>query len=214
MAEVKTAAQAAARWWAEAIGAPTFDTFGPTRREYLASKTGMPMVFAESLMGALAAKNPVSAEQGELFTVALEALIGSDQRDYGLALATDYHPDPMLADAAKAAGISPSRFPWKTCMWVRSDHVTVSAGYRAPTVLVWHAPDWVHPTCGSRAWDKEAQNTRDELCTLLRYHEGDHGAFAPDPARCRTCGGGYSEHYSEEAYADSNRHSFRHPEEN
>jgi hypothetical protein len=208
-----TAARAAALWWAQAVGAPVFDGLGSTRDAERAADprhTGA-YEMAELLAGLNAAQTPMTDDMGQRFADLLTEVIARqlDGRSYGVSLGVDYGPDLELGDAARAAGISLSRFPWKTNMWVKADHVTVSAGYGAPTRIVWSAPDWERPLCGQRPYDVETHKSRDELCGLPLYHEGDHGEFTPDPARCTECGGGYSQHYTDEAHADPNRHPFR-----
>jgi len=186
------------------VGSPVFDGLGPTRSD----PANRAYEVGEMLGGLLASRHPVSDDQGTKFAEALEALIDDLLRGttYGVSLGVDYAPDRDLADAAQATGISLSRFPWKTNMWVKADHVTVSAGYAAPVQIVWHAPDWQRPTCDQRLYVNG--ESRDELCSLPIYHEGDHGEYRPDPARCATCGQGYSIHYSQSAYASPNRHPF------
>jgi len=51
----------------------------------------------------------------------------------------DYNPDPVLREAAAAAGIPESAFSWKSHVgFYRSGFVTASFGYRAPTI--YHYP--------------------------------------------------------------------------
>lgn len=59
---------------------------------------------------------------------------------YG-TVGVDYHPDRVLSDAAQKAGVKLSMvtLPWKTCMWIKPDRVTVRCGYGAATQVLWEA---------------------------------------------------------------------------
>ena len=185
-----TAARAAAEWWADAIGAPTFritdENSGPDERADAA--------FGSTMASILAARHPVSDETGRRFIDALEAIVAEGSHYSGAGLHTDYGPDGALAAAADAAGVDYSRFPYKTNMWIKGDHVYVSAGYGARSTLIWHAPDWQRPVCETQHY--EGDDPRDEVCSLQRYHAGPCGVWRPDTKRCTGCGGTYSAHYS------------------
>ncbi len=53
------------------------------------------------------------------------------------SLRVDYGPDGTLADAANKAGLK-MEWPWKTGMWLDTDHLSVEAGYSAESV--YHYP--------------------------------------------------------------------------
>lgn len=48
-----------------------------------------------------------------------------------IILDVDYGACKKLSEAGEYAGIPDSNFPWKTCMWIDKNHVSVSYGYRA-----------------------------------------------------------------------------------
>lgn len=185
------AAIAAAEWWAQQIGAPVFKVVQD-------GATGQDREFGETasfLAGLLASQHPVHEGQGERFVAALAATItDSLVRTSWVSLGVDYGPDMELAAAAKVAGIHTGRFPFKTHMGITRDYVTAALGYGAPSRLVWQSPDWVRPACGSHDWDDKT-GVKQEICTLPRFHDGDHGDWQPDPERCETCGGTYVDHY-------------------
>lgn len=202
IAEAKTAARAAALWWAEQIGAPVFKMMRgdePRREREMGDVAGM--------LGFLAASNhPVSEEAGAKFADALEKHI-SDQLERGhwVSLGVDYGPDYELGEIARAAGISTSRFPWKTDVHVTREYVTASLGYGAPSRLIWSAPDWDRPACGTQRYERDGR-CFDEICPKPRFHDDDHGDWIPDPRRCRECGGTYTAHFGGSAYLG---HSWR-----
>ena len=176
------AAIAAAQWWAEAIKAPRFDN-------------GDPNGMAGMLATLVAARSPEPTEQTSTdFTTALATLIdGRLSRYPSLTVGVDYGPDAILYDAAVAAGISGSRFPWKTVMWIELDHVTVSAGYGAAARLVWASDEWREnrPQCLIQKWD-DKQVGRDYhgepwQCSLPKYHDGKCQFDLP-LALCSKCG--------------------------
>jgi len=203
MIDAPTAARAAALWWAEAIGAPTFRT---VTDDYPADEQEV-AAFGASLAGAAAARHPVSAEAAARFVDALAQIINERSHHYMGGLHTDYGPDSALAGAADEAGVHYTRFPYKTNMWIKDDHVCVSAGYGAQVVLVWQAPGWVRPPCGSQRY--EGDDPRDEVCGLPKYHEERCADWRPDPKRCAACGGTYSEHYTGEYWQDPDRCHWR-----
>jgi hypothetical protein len=151
-------------------------------------------------MRIIAGSNPIADGAPEKFVAALTEAIEA-RFDRGLeyvTLSVDYGPDMELAEAADAAGIHYSRFPFKTCMWLRPDLVTAALGYGAPTRIVWSAPDWVRPPCGSHQYDDE-WNALDPICSKPLYHDGEHGEWIPDPLRCTNCGDNFVAHFGREA---------------
>ena len=122
-------AQAAAEWWANALKNPSFDN-GES------SAGGQPLAGLLALMG-----SPSHSDEClEAFTASLaeriEAELASGRyNSFGFRIGVDYHPDPMLAEAAAEAGLESnglSTFPWKTCMLIENGIVEVSAGYGSP----------------------------------------------------------------------------------
>lgn len=191
--EQKTAGVAAAEWWAEQIGAPLFKVV--PEGNHADREFGDTTAF---LAGILAAKHPVKAGQGEAFVAALAPVVDEQltPHDFGTYLGVDYGPDMTLGNAAAAAKIHPGRFPYKTSMWVKRDHITASLGYHGATRLIWSAPDWQRPTCDQYGHDREGYPLpTNEICSKPRYHEDGHGDYVPSPARCKTCDGTYPDHY-------------------
>lgn len=192
MSAATTAARAAAEWWAEQIGSPVQRLVRPAELD-------AGSMFAEAGLAALAARHPVPAGAGAVFADELEKRFAEKlDRIDSVNVGVDYGPDWVLAEAAEAAGIDRSRFPVKTHMWFTKDYVTAALGYGRPVRLIWTHPDWVRPACGMQRYDEEPDGRyepHDEICSLLRYHDGDHGDYIPDPNRCKECGGTYADHY-------------------
>lgn len=190
----QTAGRAAAEWWAEQLGAPLFKAVrGDEPRD-----EREPSELAGMMASIVASRNPVQDGQGEAFVAALSLVI--DERlatnGWGLSLGVDYGPALELAEAARAAGIHTGRFPWKTNMWIKRDHVTAALGYGARARLIWSAPDWERPPCGQHHYDDEAYVLEaNEVCAKPIYHEDDCGDWQPDPARCVECDGTYVDHF-------------------
>ncbi len=194
MNDLHPAAVAAANWWAEQIGAPTFRNVADSSSaedRALGDMAGM-------MQTLIAERHPVSETQGRLFAAVLARDITDRlaRTEYGVSLGVDYGPDATLATPAEAAGVSLSRFPWKTNMWVKETHVTVSAGYRGANVLLWSAPDWERPTCHSVDYDEVKRTFVDRLCGKPMYHAGGHGDWGPDDRRCDHCGLSMAGHYN------------------
>ena len=83
----------------------------------------------------LAANNISSRESIQNFEDLLSDKIRSEVESNGfLYLSCDYHPDYILAETAKKAGVSDSGFPWKTNMRISANEVSVSKGIGAPWV--------------------------------------------------------------------------------
>lgn len=185
---VSDVATAAAQWWAVQVGAPVHKatTLGPDDpdREY--------GEFVFAAMGLLASDHPVDSAASAKFVEALAAAI--DRSGLPLTLSVDYGPCSTLADAAAAAGVDNTRFPIKTRMWIRADHITAALGYASPSKLIWAEPGWQHPACDSQRYTADFE-PRDEICSKLRYHDGDHGDWIADPNRCSRCGGTYVGHF-------------------
>jgi hypothetical protein len=199
--EPKTAARAAAEWWAKQVGAPVHRIVRDEERDLRTD-------FFEVGMLVAASKHPVSDDTATAFADALEKLYDDLLvRCRGrVSLGVDYGPDQELAEVAKAHGIHAARFPMKTNMWAYPDHVTASLGYHGPTRLVWAHPDWERGPCRSVEYDERSEKFGDAWCTLPIYHEGGHGDWAPDPRRCAGCGLSEGGHYNRRVPGDW--HSF------
>ncbi len=187
-----TAELAAAEWWAERLGAPVFRSVD--------DRSGSDRIIGEisgMFMQVKASGSPMPAGSGEKFVAALAPKISEMLGQLSwVSLGVDYGPDLALAEAAEAAGISLSRFPWKTHMSVTRNYVTASLGYRAPDRLIWTSPGWERPACGTQRYDEaDGWQPRDEVCSLVRFHDGDHGQWVADVKRCVDCGGTYTDHF-------------------
>jgi hypothetical protein len=183
-------ARAAAEWWAEQIGHPIHKVVddNATGDERFTGD------FAFMAMQIVSGRHPVGDDAAHKF---VEELSGRQRGGFN-NLGVDYGPDRQLAESADAAGIHYSRFPFKTHMWIRPDHVTAALGYHGVTRIVWSAPDWVRPACGTHQYDDE-WNALGPVCSKPIYHEDEHGDWIPDPQRCKECGGSYVDHYGREA---------------
>ncbi len=225
-AAFQPAAHAAAAWWAQQIQDPVFRVTGdrPGERDLGA-------FFAETGMARQAQANPVGDGAAATFAALLETgVIESLVKDAGrrrkmaelqrrpayppsVTLGVDYSPDPELAGPAEAAGISRSRFPVKTVMWVHSDYVTASLGYGSPIRLVWSAEGWQRPLCdqmkpddGDRAWNAHRDLM---MCGLPRYHDNPCGDWIGDTSECATCGRPQTAHYTKAAWESGDRCLFK-----
>ncbi|GIM86023.1 hypothetical protein [Salinispora arenicola] len=85
-------------------------------------------------------------EQADRFAIALAMLIndrlsGEMWPDLALTIQVDYGLHPVLADAARRAGLLVGMYdlPMRTAMRINAGRVTVSEGYRAPEEVVWTA---------------------------------------------------------------------------
>lgn len=83
---------------------------------------------------------------------------------FDTSLSVDYDPDEALHLAAIAAGITGSKtvFPWKTDVYLRSDSVMVSAGYRAQ--YAYHYP------LSDGRWFITDLNGGDDMRALIDVH--------------------------------------------
>lgn len=120
--------EAACAWWAKAIECPKFDNGDKSEAG------GMTTVLATML----AARHEAAPENVERFKAALATRLAPNEKGWQpFCLSVDYGPCRELADAADAAGISYSRFPYKTVMWAGDDgSLTVRHGYGAPIQTV------------------------------------------------------------------------------
>lgn len=198
--QTKSAARAAAEWWAEQVGAPVQRLVSAEQRDFSSD-------FAELSLMAIAAQHPIPQGAPPVFVAEMEKRIAEMQtRTDWVSFGVDYGPDRMLAEAAKAAGISTTRFPIKTHMTITPQYVTASLGYRGPHRLIWQHPDWKRPACQSLQYDERSGKFGGDWCTLPRFHDGEHGDWKPDPRRCTGCGLNPGGHYNRNR--DGDRHSF------
>ncbi len=124
-------AEAAAKWWADALRNPKFDTLGETRGDQRSDPGGR-VAMAEVMATVMAAQQEPNDEAFERFAVALaKALTGISANGYTGHVGVDYGPCAVLADAANTAGLK-ALFPWKTGMNFNDGGVQVSYGYGAP----------------------------------------------------------------------------------
>lgn len=178
MTEITTSAEAAAAWWAEKLAGPVHQDNGGGD---LAS------TFAGALASGLAERNPVTSEQLETFQAALVQRIRARQSEHPsgyCGLGVDYGPDLDLGAAADEAGISTSRFPWKTNCWVYPDRFVVSNGYGGRETLAWAEQGYEPPPCGARNYTLDF-DPLPEVCGLPLYHQSDHSDWQPSPVPAR-----------------------------
>lgn len=122
-----------ADWW--------FDIFiGPQDKDS-GARGDMPSLMAEGLATTIANRHRVNENQRQPFRDALrksmEAWLDRYTATKWIGLCCDYGPGEPLASAMREAGIHESRAPWKTNMYIRSNGVTVSAGYGSPPEFLW-----------------------------------------------------------------------------
>lgn len=111
-------AGAAARWWADKLSSGT----AMLRRRF-------------------------TPAQADRFAAALAELIDQrlgreiPQQGCAVTIDCDYRLHPLLADAARLAGLLVSMYdlPMRAYMWINPGRVTVSEGYGAPEEVVWTA---------------------------------------------------------------------------
>jgi hypothetical protein len=205
--ETMTAARAAAQWWAKQIGVPVHKVVGDDPAD--PDRAVGDFIFVA--MQIVAARHPVSESQGERFAAALEERIDGMLAGGGtwISIGVDYGPDRQLAEAADAAGVDCSRFPFKTHMAITPNYVTASLGYGAQARLIWQSPTWERPECRSIRHDPTTDRFLIELCGRPRFHDGDHGDYIPDPERCEACSLSQAEHWNDHSI----KHTFKRPGE-
>lgn len=195
-------ALAVANWWADrAIGGAIGDTGDRSLNGHVT------MAFAV-MAGAQGVAAP--ADRRERFVAELARRVEkqleerADRPHFAVTIGVDYGPDPILADAAEAAGVPTGAFPWKTVTWTHYTHVVASLGYGAPSALVWQAEDWERPACGAGKYGDEYER-EPWKCSALRYHDGEHVFDAPDPL-CASCERPASDSHHDMTDAWSARH--------
>ena len=145
-------AEAAAAWWASRLGNATQDL---GQRDPAARRMSADAFALGALLG-----RTYTAEQVDVFRRELAVTIeehlrqweappfedawNPDEPQRGSALRSfgcDYHPEPVLANAADRAGIKIGSLdlPMKTVMWVNPGIVRVSEGHSGDVVTVWES---------------------------------------------------------------------------
>ena len=131
--------ETAVNWWADVIGGPPRHE-NLSRRERISALNnspgsgGLATAVGASMARMIAARHRPTPESIERFKGALTEALGKMNRRSGFWLCVDYGPCQLLADAAEAAGIDESVFPWKTDMWFHDGGVRVRCGYAAEVV--------------------------------------------------------------------------------
>ena len=127
----KEVAEVMAKWWADKVTGKTVHDNGDNS-------------FASMFAGALADDmvKQVTDVNKQKFIEALAKNIIEFPYMESSCIGCDYHPDRILSEAAKKAGISEFNFPWKTYMSVGCDPtgnfiITVREGYGAPPVDIY-----------------------------------------------------------------------------
>jgi hypothetical protein len=177
--DAPNASTAVALWWAEQLGAPTFRASGQDDSPQDRANMDMAAMMAQLIVG----PDGLTQEQATKFVAVLSEKVEANlaaHPEWGMYLDVDYGPCLVLADAAEAAGIPLSRFPWKTHTSASPDFVTVALGYGSQQQLIWSAPGWVRPTCGTRRYTDDWSEKLPEVCGLLKFHdEREHGSWTP-----------------------------------
>ena len=133
--QARTAGEAAALWWAQALQAPKHDNGDP----FTMALVDMPSEYAPKADKPNAALNKFT----EQLAAKLDVLLADPDKGYmprsGIVIGVDFDPNPMLYSTANEAGLDVgfNGWPWKTTMWVRPDEVTVRYGYQADLEVVW-----------------------------------------------------------------------------
>ena len=124
----RDAHEAVGRWWARAILRAGFDN----------GATDGPNLFARKLAREGAAEGRSDIELSVAgFAKALAHLSRTNDLVY---VRVDYHPDPVLMEAAELAEMPASdmfTFPWKTSTVIRNDIVIAHDGYNGPGQQIW-----------------------------------------------------------------------------
>ena len=121
----RKAAEVTAKWWRDRISNINHDNGDNSQSSQMAG------LFANLL----AAKNPPTKEQLDKFEEALIDLICKDNI-VEVHLDCDYSPCIILYEAAIAAGIDTSVFPWKVNTRTSENTLSISDGYCKPWVYI------------------------------------------------------------------------------
>ncbi|MBP3707332.1 MAG: hypothetical protein J6J36_01825 [Clostridia bacterium] len=133
MAEVKAVAAIAAKWWRNKI------TDTANLSNHSNGESG-DLGFMTALLGSMLAMNHTpSTKKADVFEEELSRLITrklDESPSNCISLSCDYGPDETLYEAAEAAGIDPSVFPFKRYMRISLDGVEVRDGYGEPFIML------------------------------------------------------------------------------
>lgn len=121
-------------WWVKAIERPKFENTSSEEK-----RTDLGSIFASVL--ATMASHSKDDNQISKFREALKRRLAEQEFWDADSVGCDYHPDGLLCDAAKEAGITDAvgltAFPWKTYMYFYADgRIEVKHGYGAPFVEI------------------------------------------------------------------------------
>ena len=122
-------ARAAARWWRDKIDGGARHDNGDD-----SAASRMACLMADCL------NTPTDRESLDVFENELTRMLMKEGEDWdSFSIGSDYVPEGLLFFAAKAAGINPRNFPYKTWMWlqVNNGEVVVKDGYREPPRVIW-----------------------------------------------------------------------------
>ena len=120
--------ETAAQWWAGKVCAPAFDGLSRDERQ-----GGEHQDYELAEVTALMLVQPIDNARREDFIDALKDILASDEYRPSYGLHVDYHPGLHLAQAAEAAGIPATNFPWKTDMYFFDDgSIETVSGYAGP----------------------------------------------------------------------------------
>lgn len=85
-------------------------------------------------MNSVLSQKSITEEKIKIFESELTRLVKAMQGKY-IYIGVDYHPYPILADAATKAQIDTGCFPWKSCTWINKDNTVDSRfGYEGDIV--------------------------------------------------------------------------------
>ena len=136
-APTELTAKRAASIWRKLLADPVYDNLGdgPASPEDRFN-TGM----ANAMISML--PNNATNELLDAFETKLAKELLNETRDPYIrtSLSVDYHPCEILQFCADRVGLN-MQFPWKTSMNVHGDHLSVRAGYGAPSMFHYPLPD-------------------------------------------------------------------------
>jgi hypothetical protein len=136
--------EAAANWWADQISGAKLNWDNGAQNEGDAKEREMGhLMWMMGNINANQAREGISSEQIQKFKDSLIRRMSERYNkaiqsypEYHLTLSVDYHPDEILAESVREAGISTEVFPCKTCMWIDSKRVSAKRGYGAQERII------------------------------------------------------------------------------
>ena len=109
-------AEVAAKWWTDKINFPRFDMGATTKSEAM----------CEIMATVLAAKNAPSEDTVSKFcSIFKEKLLERMDKEKHIMIDVDYAPDMFLGDVMREAGVDRSLAPWKTCMSIDTNTMSI-----------------------------------------------------------------------------------------